>query len=110
MVVLFLLCTLLFPDDLAEYAGWRDYFQSRRSWFFGIMAVLYVIDFVDTLIKGRRYYHHFGIEYPIRNLAYDRPVPGGDEGATRKPSTAASSCSRSSTSCRWIYRLYDYID
>lgn len=70
VVVLYLLCTLLFPDDLAEYAGWRDYFQSRRAWFFGIMAAAYLIDFLDTWIKGKPYYHHFGIEYPIRNAVY----------------------------------------
>ncbi|MFC5594605.1 hypothetical protein [Lysobacter niastensis] len=69
VVVLFLLCTLLFPDDTSDYDGWRDYFLSRRGWFFGIMALAYVIDFIDTLIKARPYFRHFGYEYPLRNAA-----------------------------------------
>ena len=30
-IVLFLLCTLLFPDNIAEYSGYEDFFISRRS-------------------------------------------------------------------------------
>lgn len=62
----FLLCTLLFPDKLDGYTGYRDYFMSRRKWFFGILAVVYMADVVDTLIKGMERYHLYGNEYPIR--------------------------------------------
>jgi hypothetical protein len=109
VVVLFLLCTLLFPDDLAEYAGWRDYFQSRRAWFFGIMATLYLIDFGDTLIKGNPYYRHFGIEYPIRNVVYIVLSLV----AMRVRSETFHRCFVVFAivyELSWIYRLYDYVE
>ena len=62
----FLLCTLLFPDSLEGYTGYRDYFISRRKWFFGILALVYIADVVDTLLKGFEHYQNYGIEYPIR--------------------------------------------
>ena len=55
-IVLFLLCTLLFPDNIAEYSGYEDFFISRRKWFFGLLGLTYVFDLVDTLLKGRAYY------------------------------------------------------
>ncbi|RPE77222.1 hypothetical protein [Vulcaniibacterium tengchongense] len=108
VVVLFLLCTLLFPDDLADYQGWRDYFQSRRGWFFAIMAASYLIDFVDTAIKGRAYFAHLGPEYPFRN-------------GTMILLSLAAMRTRSELFHRgfvagailyelsWIYRRYDYL-
>lgn len=65
----FLLCTLLFPDDMGGYTGYRDYFISRRKWFFGILALVYVADVVDTFLKGVEHYQLYGIEYPIRVVA-----------------------------------------
>lgn len=65
----FLTC-LLFPDDLAEYAGFEDFFISRRKWFFGLLALTYVADLFDTLLKGHDYYAHLGIEYPLRAVVY----------------------------------------
>ncbi|MFZ4285371.1 hypothetical protein [Variovorax sp. HJSM1_2] len=63
----FLLCAILFPDDLAEYDGYKDYFMSRRGWFFGLLASTYVVDLVDTWIKGAEHFAARGTEYPIRN-------------------------------------------
>ena len=71
-VLYFFLCTLLFPADLREYAGYEEYFLSRRRWFFGIFAATFIADVIDTSLKGSAYSHSFGIEYPIRiavNLA-----------------------------------------
>lgn len=64
----FFLCTLLFPDDLQDYGGYRDYFLSRRHWFFGLLALVFAIDFLDTAIKGPDYFTRMGLEYPLRNL------------------------------------------
>ncbi|PYE89276.1 hypothetical protein [Phyllobacterium leguminum] len=64
----FLATTLLFPDHMEEYTGYRDYFMSRRGWFFGIMALIFLVDIGDTLLKGRDHFHSFGIEYPIRTV------------------------------------------
>lgn len=50
----YFLCAILFPDDLAEYTGYRDYFMSRRRWFFGLLATAYVVDVADTLDQRPR--------------------------------------------------------
>jgi len=65
----FILCTLLYPNDVAEYDGYEDYFLSRRKWFFGLLAAVQAIDLIDTAIKGRDYFSSLGIEYPLRNAS-----------------------------------------
>lgn len=62
----FLLCTILFPDKLDGYTGYRDYFMSRRKWFFGLLFFIYCVDVVDTMIKGRSYFDQLGPEYSFR--------------------------------------------
>ncbi len=62
----FMLCTLLFPDSIEEYSGYQDYFISRRTWFFSLLAVLYLTDIGDTLLKGWSHYELYGLEYPIQ--------------------------------------------
>lgn len=62
----FMICTLLFPDSMEEYKGYRDYFISRRKWFFGLLIALFVADVGDTLLKGWEHYDMYGPEYPIR--------------------------------------------
>jgi len=66
----YLICAILFPDDLAEYNGYKDYFMSRRRWFFGLLATTYVVDLGDTWIKGAEHFAARGYEYPIRNLSF----------------------------------------
>ena len=46
--MLFLLCCLVFPTEISEYQGYRDYFMSRRAWFYGLLAATYLMDVVDT--------------------------------------------------------------
>jgi hypothetical protein len=58
--------SLLFPDKMEEYDGFGDYFQSRRRWFYGLLTVLFLVDFIDTAIKGREHFESLGLEYPIR--------------------------------------------
>lgn len=69
-VVFFLLCSILFPDQMEDYKDFQDYFISRRKWFFGFLALSFVLDTVDTALKGMAYFSSLGIEYPIRSLAY----------------------------------------
>lgn len=64
----FFACTLLFPDSMDEYAGYRDYFMSRRRWFFGILALIFIVDVADTLLKGPAHYNSYGIEYLLRTV------------------------------------------
>jgi len=68
-ILFYFLCTLLFPSDLKDYAGYEDYFLSRRKWFFGFLAATSLADVIDTSLKGSSYLHSFGIEYPIRVIA-----------------------------------------
>ncbi len=63
--IIYLLCALLFPQDLGGYSGYEDYFMSRRAWFFGLLAAFFVIDFLDSWLKGSEYFAGFGLEYPI---------------------------------------------
>lgn len=69
-LLLYLLCVFVLPDSIADYADYRDYFYSRRRWFFGALAAVYVVDFVDTLAKGQDYLQGFGLEYPLRNALH----------------------------------------
>lgn len=61
-----LAASLLFPDQITDYASYEDYFQSRRKWFYGLLAVLSVTDLVDTAIKGAEHFRALGYEYPIQ--------------------------------------------
>jgi len=63
--LIYMLCALLFPQDLEDYAGYEDYFMSRRSWFLGLLAAYFLVDFWDTWLKGVDYFVSLGLEYPI---------------------------------------------
>ena len=65
-VTLFLLAALLFPDKLDDYDGYEDFFLKRRHWFFGIFGLTFVLDIVDTLVKGEPYFDTLGIGYLIQ--------------------------------------------
>jgi hypothetical protein len=64
------LCALLFPDSLQEYRGFEDYFISRRRWFFGLLATTFVLDVIDTRLKGLDYLQALGSQYLLRNTVY----------------------------------------
>ncbi len=65
-VVQYLLCVLLFPEEMADYKSFKDYFYSRRQWIFSLMAILFALDIVDTLVKGGAYLHALGPVYYAR--------------------------------------------
>jgi len=67
--IYFLLCSLLYPNDVAEYGSYEDYFLSRRKWFFGLLALLFAADLIDTAIKGQAYLESHGTEYFLRAAA-----------------------------------------
>lgn len=64
------IASLLFPDRMEEYSGFADYFQSRRRWFYGLLALMFLVDMVDTAIKGMDHFRSLGIEYPIRQTVF----------------------------------------
>jgi hypothetical protein len=61
----YLTCALLFPKDLADYAGFKDYFYSRKGWFFGVNLAGIGIDVADSLLKGVDHFQALGLSYPI---------------------------------------------
>ena len=63
---LFMLCVLLFPDDIKEYDGYEDFFMQRRGWFFGFFAATVIFDIFDSALKGWDYLTHFDLEYAIQ--------------------------------------------
>lgn len=64
----FLLSSLLFPDDMQEYAGYEAYFIHRRAWFFGLIALITLFDQADTALKGHERWHALGLAYPIHTV------------------------------------------
>ena len=69
-IVLFLLCAFLFPDSMQDYRSYEDYFYARRGWFFGLLGATYLLDVVDTLLKGEAHFARFGYEYLIRTPVF----------------------------------------
>ena len=64
-VLIYLWCVLLFPRDLGGYDGYKDYFYSRRRWFFGLVLLGQFVDVADTLLKGMAHFRSLGPSYPI---------------------------------------------
>ena len=69
-LLLYLLCALVFPESMGERQSYRDYFYQRRGWFFGLLALAYVVDYLDALVKGAGLMHELGIAFPLRNACY----------------------------------------
>lgn len=68
--LIYLICTILFPSDLGEHRDFREYFLSRRRWFFGLLIALLIVDVIDTLLKGMAHFASLGLEYPISQAAF----------------------------------------
>jgi hypothetical protein len=68
--LLFLLCSLFFPDEMGEYDGYRGYYYSRRQWIFTLMTILFIADIIDTFIKGAEYRSRLGVFYEVRTGTY----------------------------------------
>ena len=69
---IYLICALLFPRDLEGYEGYRDYFLSRRKWFFGLLIGWAPVDLIDTAIKNTaetNYFASLGTEYLVSQVA-----------------------------------------
>jgi hypothetical protein len=64
-VLIYLWCALLFPRDLSGYDGFKDYFYSRRGWFFGLVLAGQAVDVADTLLKGLAHFRSLGPSYVI---------------------------------------------
>ena len=50
---------------ICGYDGYKDYFYSRRRWFFGLVLLGQLVDVADTLLKGIAHFRSLGATYPI---------------------------------------------
>lgn len=57
-VMLFLMSALLFPDDIAEYKGYQDFFIQRRYWFFACLSTTWIIDIGKAVVAGSNISSH----------------------------------------------------
>lgn len=64
-LLIYFWCALLFPRDLAGYDGFKDYFYSRRRWFFGLILAGQLVDVADTLLKGLDHFRSLGPSYLV---------------------------------------------
>ncbi|CAN7379315.1 hypothetical protein LJR168_002297 [Pseudoxanthomonas sp. LjRoot168] len=107
-LLLYLLCALVFPESLADGVGYHDYYYGRRRWFFGLLAVMFVVDIGDTLIKGAAYAQQLGPEYWVRNTMY---IAGSLAAiATRNPRYhAIFAVTALLYELSWIWRRYEIL-
>jgi hypothetical protein len=102
------LAALLFPDRMSEYAGYEDYFESRKRWFYGLLALSCVLDLGDTMIKGGDYFAGLGPEYLYRQAAFIVAavaamfIPG-------KPYQALFLAVGMAYEISWIFRMYNVL-
>jgi hypothetical protein len=66
----YVICSILYPDDINDYDGYKDYFFSRKNWLFSFLAIAFLADIVDTLLKGKEYFYHIGYEAPMRGIVH----------------------------------------
>lgn len=64
------LTALLFPDQITDYQGYEHYFEARKRWFYGVLALTFIFDIGDTLIKGQDYFASLGTEYILRQCLF----------------------------------------
>jgi hypothetical protein len=68
-ILLFLICVILFPDKM-DPSDRDQYFYSRQSLFYGLLAAVFLVDLGDTALKGTAHFRALGLEYPIRQIAF----------------------------------------
>lgn len=66
----FFISSLLFPDCLDDGETYESYFHSRRAWFFGLFALLFLCDMIDTAFKGWDHFKALGDLYPVRQIFF----------------------------------------
>jgi hypothetical protein len=69
-VIQYLLCVLLFPEEMADYNSFKEYFYSRRQWIFSVVTILFVADLANTFIKDAAYVHSLGAFHYVRTILY----------------------------------------
>jgi len=73
----FFVAAVLYPDDMAEYSSYKDYFLARRTWIYGLLALMFVFDLIDTRLKGIDHFNALGLPYLIRQVTMIALILGG---------------------------------
>ena len=102
------LTALLFPDKMDDYKDYADYFEARKRWFFGLLALVSLLDVGDTLIKGVDYFRSLGVEYPIRQAAFFLAALAGMFITSRRLQMALVTIVIA-YQLSWIVRTYDLL-
>jgi hypothetical protein len=61
----YILAVLLFPDPLPEGTDLQTHYYRNSRWFFGLAALLPLIDAIDTALKGPEHLAAQGSIYPV---------------------------------------------
>lgn len=64
----FFVAAVLYPDKMDEYASYKAYFLARKTWIYGLLALLFVFDIVDTRLKGTEHFEMLGTPYLVRQI------------------------------------------
>ena len=67
---LFFLTALLMPEKLGRHENNQEHFLASRRWFFGFLALFFVLDYAESLLKGADYVRSLGPMYPVRNALF----------------------------------------
>ncbi len=63
-VTIFLMCAVLIPSRISSFGSYKEFFFSKKQWFFGFFILQRLVDILDTLLKGGvDRYLSFGPEY-----------------------------------------------
>ena len=52
-----------------RYTDQEEYFFSRKAWFYGLLAAIFLVDVGDSAIKGQAHLQALGLEYLLRQIA-----------------------------------------
>jgi len=69
-ILLFLICTILFPEQQDRTTNFEDYFYSRQKWFYGLLALIFLVDIADSAFKGESHLRVLGLEYFLRQAVF----------------------------------------
>lgn len=104
----FLMATLLFPDAVPGHAESEAFFMRSRRMFFGLFALSFGFDLLDTLIKGRAHLADLGPEYPVR-LIFGLAVSVVGMRARTARGVMLAGVAWLAYDMSWILRLYDVL-
>jgi hypothetical protein len=69
-ILIFLISTILFPDQMDQFPDPDEYFFSRRRWFYGLLTALFLVDIGDTALKGEAHFRAVGPEYLVLQFTF----------------------------------------